>query len=90
MELKTLKDMVGIEDDCDIGKDVEDSLFSGKLLKADAMKDSDYIQDAVDFEYDLPFLNRPNFQEADAIISYIKWKHNITWDDLKEVKNGLR
>jgi len=37
-ELKTLKDLIGIEDECDYHKDVDDVLFSGEILRKEAVK----------------------------------------------------
>lgn len=57
-----------------------------KELKAEAIKDIKIIKEAGKFRKDLEFLHTVTSEEANAIISYIIWKNNLTEEELKNEK----
>jgi hypothetical protein len=83
--LKTLKDLVGIEDDGDFGKNVEDCLFSGELLKSEAVKRAKfYKSQAFKFSGKEGIDYYGNYCYFKGKFEAEIFAHNLTEEDFKE------
>ena len=76
--MKTLKD---IEEELDKCTKVVFHFEAFRELKEEAIKDIKEFEKQKTSEW--TFLFNPTKEEIDAIIQYIKWKNNLTEEDLK-------
>lgn len=84
-ELKTLKDFEGIDRDEFIGVGDDYDRISKKELKAEAVNDiKKFIEDLMLAE---EINNKEWIIQLKAKIEYIKWKNNLTEDDLLTSSN---
>lgn len=91
-ELKTLKDLVGKNDECDKGKSVDEVFFYGEDLRQEAIKELKIIDNPlVDLEFAKILGLTKLCKTCDEIQTclfgvrrFLIWKYNLTEEDLKD------
>ncbi len=81
-ELKTLQDLEVYYSDSKIAKGMSEECVSREDLKQDAINDIKYAQSSKDGANGL-FGGGIDFMFTEYVTRYIKWKNNITEEDLK-------